>query len=105
MVSFLVFKDTTVRLPEEMLEDIEELSYKLQREKSEIIREALNIGINAMNLRLAIEQYVRGSVSFGRMAELTGLGHRELFLELRRRSIVYRYGEERFSEEIERLVD
>ncbi len=104
-MNFLALKDTTVRLPEEMLEDIEELSYKLQREKSEIMREALNIGINAMNLRLAIEQYVKGSISFGRMAEMTGLSHRELFLELRRRNIVYRYGEERFSEEIERLVD
>jgi len=100
----LAFKVTTVRLPEETLEVIEELTDKLQREKSEIMREALNIGIDEMKLRLAIEQYVKGSVSFGRMAELTGLSHRELFLELRRRNIVYRYGEERFSEEVERLV-
>ncbi len=103
-MNFLAFKVTTVRLPEEMLEVIEELTDKLQREKSEIMREALNIGIDEMKLRLAIEQYVKGSVSFGRMAELTGLSHRELFLELRRRNIVYRYGEERFSEEVERLV-
>jgi predicted HTH domain antitoxin len=103
-VNFLAFKVTTVRLPEETLEVIEELTDKLQREKSEIMREALNIGIDEMKLRLAIEQYVKGSVSFGRMAELTGLSHRELFLELRRRNIVYRYGEERFSEEVERLV-
>jgi len=100
----LAFKVTTVRLPEETLEVIEELTDKLQREKSEIMREALNIGIDEMKLRLAIEQYVKGSVSFGRMAELTGLSHRELFLELRRRNIIYRYGEERFSEEVERLV-
>ena len=100
----MAFKVTTVRLPEETLEVIEELTDKLQREKSEIMREALNIGIDEMKLRLAIEQYVKGSVSFGRMAELTGLSHRELFLELRRRNIIYRYGEERFSEEVERLV-
>ena len=100
----MAFKVTTVRLPEETLEVIEELTDKLQREKSEIMREALNIGIDEMKLRLAIEQYVKGSVSFGRMAELTGLSHRELFLELRRRNIVYRYGEERFNEEVEQLV-
>ena len=103
-MNFLAFKVTTVRLPEETLEVIEELTDKLQREKSEIMREALNIGIDEMKLRLAIEQYLKGSVSFGRMAEMTGLSHRELFLELRRRNIVYRYGEERFSEEVERLV-
>ena len=100
----MAFKVTTVRLPEETLEVIEELTDKLQREKSEIMREALNIGIDEMKLRLAIEQYVKGSVSFGRMAELTGLSHRELFLELRRRNIIYRYGEERFTEEVEQLV-
>lgn len=103
-MNFLAFKVTTVRLPEETLRVIEELADKLQREKSEIMREALNIGIDEIKLRLAVEQYVKGSVSFGRMAELTGLSHRELFLELRRRNIVYRYGEERFSEEVERLV-
>jgi predicted HTH domain antitoxin len=103
-VNFLAFKVTTVRLPEETLEAIEELTDKLQREKSEIMREALNIGIDEIKLRLAIEQYLKGSVSYGRIAELTGLSHIELFLELRRRNIVYRYGEERFSEELEQLV-
>ena len=41
------------------------------------MREALKISIDEMKLRLALELYRRGSVSFGRMAELTGLGYRE----------------------------
>ena len=100
----LTFKVTTVRLPEETIEDLEDLTDKLQREKSDIMREALNIGIDEMKLRLALELYRKGSISFGRMAELTGLGYRELSLELRRRNIVFRYGEERLSEEVEQLV-
>jgi len=100
----LTFKVTTVRLPEETIEDLEDLTEKLQREKSDLMREALKIGIDEMKLRLAIELYRKGSISFGRMAELTGLGYRELSLELRRRNIVFRYGEERFREEAEQLV-
>jgi len=103
-VNVLTFKVTTVRLPEETIEDLEDLTDKLQREKSDIMREALNIGIGEMKLRLALELYNKGSISFGRMAELTGLGYRELSLELRRRNVVFRYGEERFSEEVEQLV-
>lgn len=100
----MTFKVTTVRLPEETIEDLEDLTDKLQREKSDIMREALNIGIGEMKLRLALELYRKGSISFGRMAELTGLGYRELSLELRRRNVVFRYGEEGFSEEVEQLV-
>jgi len=100
----LTFKVTTVRLPEETIEDLEDLTDKLRREKSDIMREALKIGIDEMKLRLALELYNKGSISFGRMAELTGLGYRELSLELRRRNIVFRYGEERLSEEVEQLV-
>lgn len=100
----MTFKVTTVRLPEETIEDLEDLTDKLRREKSDIMREALKIGIDEMKLRLALELYNKGSISFGRMAELTGLGYRELSLELRRRNIVFRYGEERLSEEVEQLV-
>jgi len=103
-VNVLTFKVTTVRLPEETIEDLEDLTDKLRREKSDIMREALKIGIDEMKLRLALELYNKGSISFGRMAELTGLGYRELSLELRRRNIVFRYGEERLSEEVEQLV-
>jgi predicted HTH domain antitoxin len=100
----LSFKVTTVRLPEETIENLEDLTERLQREKSDIMREALKIGIDEMKLRIALELYRKGSISFGRMTELTGLGYRELSLELRRRNIVYRYGEERFREEVKQLV-
>ena len=100
----MTFKVTTVRLPEETIESLEDLTDKLQRERSDVMREALQIGIGEMKLRLALELYNKGRISFGRMAELTGLGIRELSLELKRRNVTLRYGEERFSEEVEQLV-
>jgi predicted HTH domain antitoxin len=100
----LAFKVTTVRLPEETIEDLEDLTNKLQRERSEVMREAIQIGIGEMKLRLALELYKKGRISFGRTAELTGLSQRDLFRELKRRNVPYRYGEERFSEEAKQLV-
>ncbi len=101
----LRFKVTTLRLPEETIKVLEELARMLRREKSDITREALQIGIREMKIRLALELYSEGKISFGRVSELTGLGYRELFLELKRRNFPLRYGEERFSEEVKQLVD
>ena len=100
----MTFKVTTVRLPEETLEALEDLKNKLQRERSDVMREAMQIGIGEMKLRLALELYTKGTISFGRMSELTGLGYRELSMSLKRRNITIRYGEERLDEEAEQPV-
>lgn len=101
----MAFKVTTIRLPKDMKDTLEDLAEKLGRERSDIVREVLQIGIGEMKLRLALELYSKGRVSFGRMAELTGLGYRELSLEMKRKNVPLRYGEERFSEESKQLVD
>ena len=101
----MTLKVTTLRLSEETLKELEELTKKLQRDKSDVIREALQLGIQEIKLRLALDLYSKGKISFGRMTELTGLGYRELFLELKRRNVALRYGEERFAEEARELVD
>jgi predicted HTH domain antitoxin len=100
----LTFKVTTIRLPEETIEELQGLTDQLRKERSDVMREALQIGIDEMKLRLALELYVKGKVSFGRLAELTSLGYRELHLELKRRNIHYRYGEDRFRDEAKQLV-
>ncbi|MGQ9721664.1 MAG: UPF0175 family protein [Candidatus Jordarchaeum sp.] len=99
------FKVTTLRLPKETIKVLEELAKMLRREKSDIMREALQIGVREMKIRLALELYSEGKISFGKMSELTGLGYRELSIELRRRNFPLRYGEERFDEEVKQLVD
>ncbi len=100
----MTFKVTTIRLPKDMKDALEDLAGKLGRERSDVVREALQIGIGEMKLRLALELYSKGKISFGRTTELTGLGYRELSLELKRRNLPLRYGEERFNEEVKQLV-
>ena len=77
----MTYKVTTLRLPEETIKALNDQTDKLDNEKSETMREALQIGVNEMKLRLALEQYRKGKISFGRLAELTDLSHRELYPE------------------------
>lgn len=98
------FKVTTIRLTEETIEELDNLTRRLQKQKSDIMREALQLGIGEMKLRLALELYSEGKISFGRTAEIADIGHRDLYLELKRRNIPLRYGEERFREEAQQLV-
>jgi predicted HTH domain antitoxin len=100
----LKFRVTTVRLSEETLKELKELTKRLKRDQAGVMREALRLGVNEMKIRLALELYSKGEISFGRMAELTGLGYRELFLELKKRNVPIKYGEERFIEEVRELV-
>jgi predicted HTH domain antitoxin len=101
----LTFKVTTVRLPEETIESLDELTDKLEKDRSDVMREAIQIGIDEMKLRYTLELYTQGKVSFGRKSELTGLTQRELHAILKQRNITYRYGEERFREETDNLVE
>ena len=101
----MTYKVTTVRLPEETIESLDELTDKLEKERSEVMREALQIGIDEMKLRHTIKLYEEGKVSFGRMGELTGLSQRKLHTIMKQRNITYRYGEERFRDETENLVE
>lgn len=48
-----------------MIRTLEDLAEGLQRERSYIMREALQIGILEMKLHLALELYSRGKISFG----------------------------------------
>ncbi len=92
------FKVTTVRLPDETLEEITELGDTLSKERSELIREIIRLGVTEVKLRHGIEEYQKGKISLGRLSEYTGLGYRETQIELKKRGITQRYGEERLEE-------
>lgn len=100
----MTFKVTTVRLSKEVLRELEELSRRLSRDRSDLLREAVKLGVRELKLRLALELYSKGKISLERMGELTGLDYREVFQELKRRNIPVRYGEVRFLKEIEEIL-
>ena len=100
----MTLKVTTVRLPDKTLQELKTLAERLGKDRSEIMREIFNIGLGELKLRYALELYEAGKISIGRLAELAGLDYRETLLELKRRRISVKYGEERFLEEVGRTV-
>jgi len=100
----MTFKVTTLRIPENVSRELNELARRLKKDKSDVLRDALQFGLGELKLRLVLELYSKGKISFGRMTELSGLGYRELFLELKRRGVEVRYGEDRFAGEVEELL-
>lgn len=94
---------TTLRVETEILSDVAKLSKELKIDRSDLLREAIRLGIREFKVRLALDLYSKGKVSFGRASEIAGIGYRELQLELKNRNVTFRYGEERFQEELREL--
>ncbi len=88
---------TTVRLPREMLNEIDEIADKLGKDRSAVLREALREGLRELKIRMALDLYRRGLISFSRVSEITGLGYWEILEEAKRRGVILRYCEEEFS--------
>lgn len=96
-------KVTTLRVEKEALREVAKLAKELNIDKSNLLREAIRLGLQEVKLHLALDFYSKGKVSFGRAAEIAGLGYRELQLQLKNRNITFRYGEERFRQELQEL--
>ena len=94
---------TTLRVETEILSDVAKLSKELKIDKSDLLREAIRLGLREFKVRLSLDLYSKGKVSFGRASEIAGIGYRELQVELKNRNVTFRYGEERFQEELREL--
>ena len=101
----MTYKVTTIRLPIELVREIDLLAKTLNRDKSDIIREAIRHGLREIKIRIALEQYQKGLISIGRLVEVSGLSYWEVYEELKKRGITLKYGEERFIEEVRELLE
>jgi len=85
---------TSVRLPKEMLDEIERLSREEGVDRGTLIRRLLADSLREYRIRRALELYRDGRVSLWRAAEMAGITYREALEELKRRNIPFRYGPE-----------
>ena len=96
---------TTIRLPGDLLKELDTLANALGTERSEIIRQAIMQGLRELKIELAAKRYSQGEISFGRAVEIAGTPYWSFVEELKRRGITLRYGEERFLEELKELIE
>ncbi len=82
---------TSVRLPKEMIEEIERLSKDEGIDKGTLIRRLIMESLKEYKIKKALELYREGKVSLWKAAEMAGITYREALEELRRRNIPFRY--------------
>ncbi|AEA46247.1 UPF0175 family protein [Archaeoglobus veneficus] len=82
---------TSVRLPKELLDELEKISREEGIDKGAIIRKLLTESLREYRVKKAMEMYREGKVSLWKAAEIAGITYREALEQLRLRNIPFRY--------------
>ncbi len=82
---------TSVRLPKEMIEEIEKLSREEGVDKGTFIRKLMAESLKEYKIKKALELYREGKVSLWKAAEIAGITYREALEELKKRNIPFKY--------------
>ena len=85
-------KVVTLRVPEDVLKMIDEIARREGKEKSEVIRELLKIGLRNKLVEDALKAYRERKVSMWKAAKIAGLSLWEFIEVLRERGIEIQYG-------------
>ena len=80
-----------VRIEKEMLAGIKAISKEENRKNSEVLREALDLGLREKKLAIALEKYKNKQVSVGKAAELADVPLSTFLDILRVRSVPFNY--------------
>lgn len=81
----------SVRLPKEIVEEIERLSREEEIDKGMLIRRLIAESLKEYKVKKALELYREGKVSLWKAAEIAGITYREALEELKKRNIPFRY--------------
>ena len=82
---------TSVRLPKEVVDEIERLSKEEGIDKGTFIRKLIVESLKEYKIRKALELYREGKVSLWKAAEIAGITYREALEELKKRNIPFKY--------------
>jgi|Deesub1362B_J571_1020462.scaffolds.fasta_scaffold02966_9 predicted HTH domain antitoxin len=92
---------TSVRLPKEMIEEIERISKEEGVDKGTLLRKLVAESLNEYRIKKALESYRDGRISLWKAAEIAGITYREALEELRKRNIPFRYDVEDLRADVE----
>lgn len=97
-------RTTSVRLPEEYMEEIEEACKLEGVDKGVMLRKLIDIALKEYRMRRALEQYRAGKVSLWKAASMAKITYREALEELKKRNIPFQYGKEDMGMDIQWAV-
>ncbi len=82
---------TSVRLPKDLLDELEKISKEEGLDRGAIIRRFLTGSLKEYRVKKAMEMYREGKVSLWKAAEMAGISYREALEQLKLRNIPFRY--------------
>ena len=80
-----------VRIDKRKLAEIRAISKEENRKNSEILREALDLGLMEKKLAMALEKYRRREISTGKAAEMAGISLSRFLDVLREKRVPFNY--------------
>ena len=92
---------TSVRLPEDTLAGLDELARRLHADRSDVIRRAVDKGLQVLQVDEAIDAYQQGRLTAWAAARQAKTTLWEFLDELRRRGLGLRTDEEQLWKELE----
>ncbi len=90
----------SVRVPEWIARDADEVADYERRPRSQVLREALEEGLRKRKIDAAMERYGRGEISLGKAAEIAGIGYLDAMEEARRRPLPPQYTMKELEEDL-----
>jgi predicted HTH domain antitoxin len=96
-------ENISLRLPQEILEKLDDLAQKEHKDRSTLIRELLDEGIKDKRIDLAVELYRKGEVTSWQAAKLAGVSLRRLHEALQRKGILIQYNERDLEQDLKGL--
>ena len=85
---------TSVRLPKEIVEEIERLSREEGVDKGTLIRKLIAESLKEYKIKKALELYREGKLTLWKAAEIAGITYSEALEELKKRNIPFKYNSE-----------
>ncbi|HID43252.1 MAG TPA: UPF0175 family protein [Archaeoglobaceae archaeon] len=87
-------KTTSVRLPEEYIEEIDRISDEEGIDRGALLRKFIGNALKEHKIKRALEAYREGKVSLWKAARTAGISYRAALEELKKRNIPFRYDKE-----------
>ena len=87
-------KTTSIRLPEEYIEEIKKICKLEGIDKDTIIRKLIGDALREHRIKKALELYSEGQVSLWKAAGIAGMTYRAALEELKKRRIPFQYDKE-----------
>jgi predicted HTH domain antitoxin len=92
-----------LRLPRGTLERIDEIARSERKDRSTLIREILEDGLQVRRINNSVDLYRRGVVTGWRAASLAGISLRRFYDELKRRGVYIQYGPQDLEDDLKAL--